>query len=339
VISRARAAGVVLLLAASGVSHPAVAQTTDRQRAEAHFEAARRQVQAGRCDLAIEELRASIDYEPTSVGARLNLGDCYVTLGRLPDAFRQYKDAEANAVARNDARVETARRAAARVAEKLVRVILREPEPVVAGLVVTVDGVSAGARPWTIAVVPDRPHVVVANAPDGRTWRAEVTGKGGDAVRLDVELRGGASAPGPTVASAAPPPSDVGPHPLRTAGYVTGAVGLAALTAGAVFGGLALGSRSDLADAVNGDPACTGTYPSAQCSGAARQRLDPIEDRASMQATLATAGFVAGGALAIGGLLMIVLAPSSAAAPRAEGVGGVRLEVGSRGRLQLEGAF
>ena len=143
---------LAVAIAASSMSRTAVAQTTDRERAEAHFEVARRQVQAGRCDLAIEELKASIDYEPTSVGARLNLGDCYATLGRLPEAFGQFKEAESNAVIRNDPRVETARRSAGQVEAKLVRILLREAEPGVAGVVLTVDGKSVGTRPWVVAV-------------------------------------------------------------------------------------------------------------------------------------------------------------------------------------------
>lgn len=301
---------------------PASAQLTDRQRAEAHFERARGYVRAGRCDLAIEELKSSIDYEAASVGARLNLGDCYVTLGRLPEAFRQYKAAEANAIAHDDPRIEAARRAAAEIEERLVRVLLREPEPAIADLAVTVDGAPAGARPWVIAVMPAAPHVLEATASNGSRWRAEVNGKAGETVRLDIVL-GAAKA------------SDVKPRPtspLATLGLLTAAVGVAGVVTGGVFGALASSSRSALADAVDGDPRCAGAYPNARCAPAAAARLGPLQDRAFTQSTVSTVSFIAGGVLVAGGIVMYVLSPSSSRATTA-----ATFRVGPGGAL--EGSF
>ncbi len=284
----------------------ASAQATDRERAEAHFEVARRHVQEGRCDLAIEELRLSIDYEPTSVGARLNLGDCYVLLGQLPEAFRFYEEAEANAVSRNDARVDAARRAAAQVASKLVRVLLREPEPAVPGVVLTVDGVSSGTRPWTVAVTPDQRHVVEAKAPDGGVWHSEVRGQAGDTVRLVLNL----VAPSP----AGPRGGASGTSSARGAVALAAvAVGTAGVATGIVFSALAAGSRSDLADAVNADPSCKGTYPDARCDRSAEGRLGAIQNRAYAQSTVATVGLITGGVLLAGGIMMWLFAPKSAA--------------------------
>jgi hypothetical protein len=324
-----RVVGAAIAFAVAMTAAPVAAQVTDRQRAEMHFDRARSYVQEGRCDLAIEEFRRSIDYEPTSVGARLNLGDCYVLLGRLPEAFRQYKMAEANAVVRNDPRLEPARRAAAEIEEKLVRVLLREPEPGLADVVLAVDGMSAGPRPWIIAVTPGTPHTLEATAPSGRQWRAEVNGKAGEIVRLEIDVRPVSK---DADAVAAPHAS----RPLATVGIVAGALGIAGIATGAVFGALATSSRADLADAVKHDPQCTGVYPNARCAPAAEARLAPLQDRAFAQSTVSTITFVAGGVLLAGGILMYVLAPSSPPAKTAAS-SGVRLRIGTGGAL--EGSF
>ncbi|MEO7040427.1 MAG: hypothetical protein ABI446_14190, partial [Gemmatimonadaceae bacterium] len=307
------AAVLVTCVTVLSTSSAAWAQTTDRERAETHFDLGRRHVQAGRCDLAIEEFRQSIDFEPTSVGARLNIGDCYVVLGRLPEAFRQYEDAEANARLQNDARIDAAQRSAAEVQAKLVRVIVREPEPAVPGAMLSVDGAPAGTSPWTIALTPGTTHVLDASAPDGRRWHAQVRGNAGDTVRFDLT----AVANSPTTTTRAPTAPAAHPGttqtrgPLAAVGLGTGAVGLASIATGAVFGVLALSSRSDLADAVNNDPQCSGRYPDARCEPAAAPRLQPIRDRAFTQSTIADVGLIGGAALLAGGVIMFIVAPRS----------------------------
>jgi hypothetical protein len=315
-----RSLGAAVSVAVTVLASPASAQLTDRQRAEAYFERARGRVQAGRCDLAIEDFKGSIDYEPSSVGARLNLGDCYVTLGRLPEAFQQFKTAEANAVAHGDPRIDAARRAAAETEAKLVRVLLREQEPVIADLAVTVDGAPAGERPWVITVMPDTPHVLAATAPNGATWRADVSGTAGQTVRLDVVLRSPAQAKLAQLH---------GTSPLATLGAVAGAVGVAAVVTGVVFGVVASSSRSALADAVNRDPQCAGAYPNARCAPAAEARLGTFQDRAFTQSTISTVSFVAGGVLVAGGIVMYVLSPSSSGAKTAG-----TFRMGPRGALE-----
>jgi tetratricopeptide (TPR) repeat protein len=304
---------VVTCATALSTSSSAWAQTTDRERAETHFDLGRLHVQAGHCDLAIEEFRQSIDFEPTSVGARLNLGDCYVVLGRLPEAFRQYKDAEANARLQNDARIDAARRSAAEVQAKLLRVIVRESEPAVPGAMISVDGAPAGTSPWTIVLTPGTTHVLDASAPDGRRWHAEVRGNAGDAVRFDLAAVPSSPA---TMTTTPPVPADhAGAMPTRgplaTVGVITSAIGLASIATGVVFGALASSSRSDLAEAVNKDPQCSGKYPDAGCDRAAAPRLQPIRDRAFMQSTIADVGFIGGAALLVGGIIMFVVAPRS----------------------------
>lgn len=298
---------------AASLSLPARAgaqPTTDHERALRHFEAGRAHVKAGRCDLAIEELKSSIDFEPTSVGARLNLGDCLVTLGRLPDAFRIYKEAEAAAAQTRDPRVDDARQSAASVAAKLVRVVLREPDPPAFGAVLAIDGGPPLARPWWVAVTPDEPHVLDVTTPDGRRWRGNVRAAAGDVVRVAIVLEAPASeAPPPSAQAQAQAQGST--HPLRTAGVIVGAAGTTMLVAGGVFAVLASTWRGQLADAVARDPRCTGGYPDGSCDPSARSTLAPIEDRAFLASTLADVGLVAGGALLAGGIVLWLVAPSN----------------------------
>lgn len=315
--SAASAVFVVFLVTSTDAS----AQETDHDRAVRHFEAGRAYVKSGRCDLAIGELTKSIDYEPASVGARLNIGDCLVTLDRLPEAHAFYKEAEARAAESHDARLDEARRSAAAVEAKLVRVLVREPVASAAGVTLSVDGGAPRSSPWSIVVTPDVAHTLDAVAPDGRRWSARVRAPAGEVVRLEVVLDGrrvDAAVAEPTMAPASP-------SGLRTAGVIVGASGAVALVAGGVFAILAASFRSDLADAVGSDPRCRGTYPNASCDTAARSSLDPIERRAFVSSTLATVSLVAGAALLAGGIVLFLASPSPNA-PRVRVGSGAFLE-------------
>jgi hypothetical protein len=314
-----------LCLAAFLFSSSAAAQTNDRERARAHFEVGRKQVKAGRCDLAIEEFKASIDFEPASIGARLNLGDCYVAMNRLVDAFRQFKEAESIAAKTNDPRLDDARRATAEAEAKLVRVVLREPDPPPATMTSTVDGASIGPRPWLIVVTPGEAHRIEVSTPDGRHWSVVARGKPGELVRLEISL-------GPALADASAPAvtTPTNGSSLRTIGLAFGGVGVLGLVSGAVFGGLTIAWRNELAHAVADERSCQGNYPTASCDASARSRLQPIEDRAFLASTVSTVSFIAGAVLVATGAMLYFTAPST----RRSHAIGVRAS-----ELLLEGRF
>lgn len=285
------------------------AQPSNLDKGHAHFLAGRRYRAENRCDLAIGEFSRASEFDPTKVGPHLNLGDCYVELGRLPEAFRQFKEAERLAeVLKDDVRVANARKSAAEVEARMVRVLINEEEPRTANVTLRVDGTPIGTSPWFIVVLPGAEHDISATAPDGRTWSAKAKGGAGDVVRLTLVLAPGATAPLPTPAPsprperplATPSPSTEG---MRTASFIVGGAGMLGLAAGAVSGALALSWKGELAEAVKRDPRCTGGYP-APCSPEARGTLAPLEDRAYAAATLSTASFIAGAVLlASGGCL------------------------------------
>ena len=85
---------------------------------------------------------------------------------------------------------------------------------------------------------------------------------------------------------------------LKIAGIVTLGVGGVGLVLGAITGGLALGDHSDIANACP-DP--------KNCPASLQGKIDSNHT----MGTLSTVGFVAGGVLAVAGIVMWVLAPSA----------------------------
>jgi hypothetical protein len=103
---------------------------------------------------------------------------------------------------------------------------------------------------------------------------------------------------------------------VRPAGIAVGAVGLAGVGVGVVFGLRANGDRAKVLNAsTNGSGVVTGL------TQAEAARLDAS---ARSNALLANVLMISGGALAATGLLMAVLAPSSPSAP----VNAVQLSIG-----------
>jgi hypothetical protein len=299
---------------------------TDRARAEHHFLRGRELVRQGRCGDAVTELRASAELEP-SVGAYLNLGDCLLKLDRREEAWRAYKEAERLAQRKGDERLAKIREDAARVAASAVRVILRAPEDAV-DLYVTVDGRAVPReRLAEILVSPDAVHEIEASAAKKSPWRSPVNASAGTIARLEIAF---IDAPAPPAAAqplservGEPGPREIAPptaYPLRPWGIAVGAVGAGALVTGAVFGVLALGSRDDLQSAVAAEPSCRGSYPEGVCDRSARGRLDPLESRATAQATLSTIFVAVGGAMIATGVVL-ALWPARHA-PRTARIGG-----------------
>jgi hypothetical protein len=85
---------------------------------------------------------------------------------------------------------------------------------------------------------------------------------------------------------------------LKIAGIVTLGVGGAGLVLGAITGGLALGDHSDIASSCP-DP--------KNCPASVQGKIDSYHT----MGTISTIGFVAGGVLAVAGIVMWVLAPSA----------------------------
>jgi hypothetical protein len=151
---------------------------------------------------------------------------------------------------------------------------------------------------------------VEATAPGHKPWRARVDVAGASA-RVNVEVpplpeeAAPAPVPPPPAASPAvpaPPPSQSEPaspgSTQRVLAIVAGGVGVAGLAVGSVFGFVAKGHNDDAA------AHCAGS----QCDATGISLLD----QARSAATVSTVGFIAGGALVAGGVVLWLTAPRGA---------------------------
>jgi hypothetical protein len=200
--------------------------------------------------------------------------------------------------------------------------------PRVPGVVINVRGGGAAKVTLDGADVPSaalgvrRPadpgkHVLRATAPGFMPAEAAVTLVEGKTETVILELAPVPSGLPPPVAGAAPtaprpmamallppPPSDsagsTGPL-RRKIGFVGLGLGGAGLVLGAVAGGVALGKHNDLAT----------SCPQGHCAPGTETTFQPEINSYGTMCALSTAGFVAGGAVALTGVLLVVTAPKS----------------------------
>jgi hypothetical protein len=280
------------------VTTPCLAATPEANHAAAveSFRRGTELVEAGKLQEAVDAFRDALQREPASVGARLDLADCYEKIGAPASAWREYTIAEVYARKGGDARQAMARSSAAGLEARLFVVRLEGKGP--PGMALQLDGdpvaeeiVSRGS----FALAPGRHHLEMT-APGKRPTSVELTGAAGETRALTVALE---DAPPPSSArieessGAAPPRSSA----QKTWGFVLGAVGIAGLGVGGVFGGLALAKRSTL-ESESLDPSV----------GSARFYSD--RSNADLLAAVSTAGFIAGGVALAAGATLLATAPT-----------------------------
>lgn len=280
-------------------------------RADALFRQGQALLEAGRYQAACEKFEASEAVE-NGLGTLLHLGDCYERAGRTASAWHAFLEAEAVAQLKKDSeREQIAAQRVAALEPKLTRVILVVPMTSrVPGLSVQLGANTIPRSAWgTIIPVDPGTQIVTANAKGHRAWR----------LALDTS-RSGTRDYHVNVPTLEPEPqaNTDRQSAYRTAGVVTGSVGLAGIGAGAIFSALAR-NQDD----------CTKTGAAAQCQ--------PSQPKSSYS-NVATTSFALGGALLATGITLFVLAPGPdkketsatriAARPARDG-----------GRLQLEGVW
>jgi hypothetical protein len=142
-------------------------------------------------------------------------------------------------------------------------------------------------------------HTLTATTPDGKQERWEVNLSPGRTIEHRFEFGGGATAAAAPVAAPAqgePPPKadegESGGSGLRTVGFVTVAVGGAALIGGVVTGIMAKGKESDATDQCK-DKVCP-------------TKAEADFDSAKSMAGISTILYIGGGVLAAAGVGMIV---------------------------------
>src|SRR5271170_6431312 len=136
--------GCVACALSLAVSAPALAVPPEAEH-EAAVESFRRGTQLGEAgprESAIDAFREALRHEPASVGARLDLADCYEKIGSPASAWTQYAIADAYARKENDPRQAMARTSGAHLEAKLFLLTLSGPRP--EGMELRADGDSIG---------------------------------------------------------------------------------------------------------------------------------------------------------------------------------------------------
>lgn len=310
---------IALAVLASCAAVPTVARAQSKDdiaRADALFNAAKALTDSGQYADACAKFAESKRLAP-GLGVTLYLADCYEHIGRTASAWTEFLAAEGLARQRNDKRAEVAHQHAQALEPKLDRLTIAvAPTVPQAGLQILRDGVPVPREELGLAVPVDPgDHAVVVSAPGhaARTLNAHVGPESPTAtVRIDSLDDTSASTPAPAPTPAAAPtstelpatPPDQTPassdDPGKTRRLISfGAMGLGVvgLGVGTVFGFLA---KSKL-DSSNNGP----------CDSNDRCTQPGLSDRKDAEtfATVSTIGFIAGGVLAAGGVVLFLTAP------------------------------
>jgi hypothetical protein len=304
-----------LLLAATPAAARGAAADNRSGRAEALSQRAQALLDAGRIDEACAKFEAS-ETLADNLGTLLKLGDCYERAGRTASAWHTFL--EAQAVAQNQKDTEREQVATFRVAvvePKLTRVTLIVPMTSrVPGLVVRLGANAIPPSAWGSAIPVDPgTERVSASAKGYSTWSFDLDSSQAQGRKLHVNVP-------------ALNPMTVANHDrqnaYRTAGIVTGSVGLAGLGAGAVFNALAS----------HGDDSKNCPQGAAQCAPSR------VQD-SNKYANAAAVSFALGGALVATGVTLFVLAPAPDKQEKHALRIAARVAGTTGGRLQLEGAW
>lgn len=287
-------------------STAAIAQSAPA--AEALFAEGRELMAKGELAAACAKLADSEKLDPAP-GTAFNLALCYERSGRTASAWAEYKTA-ASGYAR-EGRGEWEARARARVAAlepTLPRLRISLVAPVPAGVVVTRDGrpVLPSELDASLPTDPGRHHVEVT-APGRRAFSRDVdltTSKLETVNVPPLEADDAKEARPANVAAAWVAPSDDAARPstsltpLTIAALSVGGVGL---VTGSVTGLMALSKNRESERDCPNDGACA-SQSGVDANHAARDL-----------GTVSTIGFVAGAALVVGGVVLLVAAPRAGA--------------------------
>jgi hypothetical protein len=274
----------------------------------------------------LESLRLDVQVKTLT-----NLADCEEHLGKLVDAEKHWVLARDRAGAEGNEKLregadERLRAVEARMPKLTIRIAPGSP----GDAEVVRDGTQLGAISLGLALPADPgPHTIVVRA-RGRV-DAATTVSLGEAERKETIVSVGpeaiAEAPPPSAAAVEASPAHRGLGTRRTVAVVSASAGGAALVLGTIFGVAALTTWG------NAETDCgNGCGPGAKAQSERTQALT--------EATVSTAGFIAGAVLVVGGAALWLTAPESkeAAPPSSAGRVGVAVVPGAGG-LSVVGAF
>jgi serine/threonine-protein kinase len=312
---RPRALAVLLAAATLVLVAPdaAAQDATTTGTATVLFDEAVALMERGKFVEACPKLARSNELSPNG-GTLFALAECYERSGRIASAWVTYKEAAIRAAAAK--RVDAEKRAtdsAERLAPNVSRLqIYVSPAAGVEGLAIELDGRPVARAEWGIATPIDPgPHKLRISAPGRLTTTRDIAF---DRVAAQKRIAIPELDLAPAESAAAPAsPNEGAPRggTQRVLGIAIAGVGLAGIAVGAVFG-LQASSKNDDAAAH-----CRGNLCDAEGI-----RLD---GQGRDDATISTIAFIAGGALAAGGLVVLLTAPSGREKPASTASLGVRV--------------
>jgi hypothetical protein len=292
-----------LIVTSSLLARPALAQDADKATAQALFDTARRDMDAGRFAAACPEFASSYKLDP-GPGTLLNLAVCYEKNGQTASAWATFLDAATEAGRAGETpRVQMAREHAQALEPVLARLtVVVAAEARVDGLTVRRDGTAVPPEAWGRGMPVDPGHhVIEATAPGKRPWSAAIDVAAAQQASVQIVLADVAAAGplAPGAPSSPRPPVEAraaGSSTQRTLAYVAGGVGVAGLAVGTVFGLVAMSGWTSAKTACGGG-----------CADGSSARTQG--EQATSFGNVSTGGFVAGGVALAAGITLYLTSP------------------------------
>jgi hypothetical protein len=232
----------LLLLCPLSWAAPAAAQNAlDAAQAQALFDTGLAEMKAKLYDKGCPILAQSQLLDPQP-GTLFTLAVCQERRGHIATAVTLYDEYLAlyqrlptAQQVQQSSRPQVAKENRDKLAPEVPLLTLSLPPDAPAGTVVKRDGKAVAATALGVAL-PVNPgdHEITTEAPRGPVWELSITLAKGDKQIVSLEVR------------PPPAPAKTGPSERRVAAYVTGGVGIAALTLGGVLGGIALAQKGTI---------------------------------------------------------------------------------------------
>jgi hypothetical protein len=340
-------AAVAVALFAPAVAH-AQGDAQKAALAQSLFDEADKAMKAKNFGEACPKLERVVSLIPDGLGAKLTLAECYEGAGKLASAFGTYLAAEG--AARRTGQTERADLAKSKLdalKPKLATITIEVPDDVrkAPGFALKRDGAEVLDAEYGVAVAVDKgDHTIVAVADGHPAWEKKISIDDAQKQTVKVELGAAGAAVGTggtgtgtgTGGTTEPPPGDKPEGTFMTPVRIAGlGIGIGGIVVGAIGIGLGVHAKG-LYDESNETGGCN-----AETQQCATQAGIDQRDSAVTFANASTGLVIAGGVLAVGGIIMFAVAPSGEASGGEVGAAkaaSLKLGIGP-GFLSLNGAF
>lgn len=261
----------------------------------------------GNCAKALELFKAVAEIKSTPQ-VRMHIAQCEEKTGDYIKALGSYRLAlvDAQAAKLKDV-IQLANESIAALEPKIPAITIERGEGATVATI-RLDQRELGATEiGTKVPINPGPHVIEATSSGKRPFRTELALSDGEKKTIEITLAPEVDTtdpgPDPTAEPTTPPPTTS--SPMRTAGFVVGGLGLAGLALGGAFIGVRQSTLSELESKCGADH--KGCPPDA----------NGIIARGELESNVVNGGLIAGGVVLAVGVILVIVAPSSAPAAAA----------------------